>query len=191
MRNILVTGAYGGMGRALLDACRGRDVRVFALDRAVGEPEDNIVPIAAELTSEESVRAAFGEVSQRTERLDAIVHFAGVYQLDSLVEMPSEDFDRMFAEMRAETIPFRACGREYRIPGELPAAVVLELARHADEESLPPKLVLRCAEAIFGRTTLDELCAQPDFTLPKLEKLLEWAFSTVGGPGEGPAPGKA
>lgn len=96
VKNVLITGAYGGMGRALLDRYKGQDVRVFALDRTVGEAEDNIVPIAVDLISEESVQAAFAVVCQQAETLDAILHFAGVYQLDSLVEMPSEDFDRIF-----------------------------------------------------------------------------------------------
>lgn len=96
VKNVLITGAYGGMGRALLDRYKGQDVRVFALDRTVGEAEDNIVPIAVDLISEESVQAAFAVVCQQAETLDAILHFAGVYQLDSLVEMPREDFDRIF-----------------------------------------------------------------------------------------------
>lgn len=89
------------------------------------------------------------------------------------------DFDRMFASMRGETIPFRIYGKEYRIPCDLPAALVLELSRC--EDSVPPKLMFSAAERIFGRETLDEICAHDDFTLAKLEEMLVWAFSACGG----------
>ena len=96
MKDILVTGAYGGMGRATALALRESGYRVFALDVKAGEPEENIIPIEADITVEGSVSAAFAEVCKYTDRLDAIVHFAGIYMLDSLVEMESEEFRRVF-----------------------------------------------------------------------------------------------
>jgi NAD(P)-dependent dehydrogenase (short-subunit alcohol dehydrogenase family) len=44
----------------------------------------------------ESVQAAFNEVKAVTDELFAIVHFAGVYMLDSLIEMEEEAFDKIF-----------------------------------------------------------------------------------------------
>ena len=96
MKVILITGAYGGMGRATALLLRDRGFRIFALDRVVGEREENIVPIQADLTNEESVKSAMQGVAKETDKLDAIIHFAGIYMLDSLVEMPSEAYDRIF-----------------------------------------------------------------------------------------------
>lgn len=93
---ILITGAYGGMGKATAKALRERGFRVFALDKTVEEAEENIIPIEADLTNESSVKAAFEAVSAITSELLAIVHFAGIYNLDSLVEMESADFERIF-----------------------------------------------------------------------------------------------
>ena len=92
-----------------------------------------------------------------------------------------KDFDRMFARMKGETIPFRIYGKEYRIPCDLPAALVLELARCEGE--IPPQLVLRAAGRIFGETALAEICAHDDFTMGRLEAMLTWAFETIGGAG--------
>ena len=89
---VLITGAYGGMGRAAAELLRSRGFCVLAMDRKTGAPEENIIPIEADVTSEESVMCAFEAVRAYTERLDAIVHFAGVYMLDSLFEMPKEAF---------------------------------------------------------------------------------------------------
>ena len=96
MKDILITGAYGGMGRATVETLREQGFRVFALDRKVGEPQENIIPIEVDLTSEESVNAAVEIVCNYTDSLCAIVHFAGIYMLDSLVEMEAESFRRIF-----------------------------------------------------------------------------------------------
>lgn len=95
MKDVLITGAYGGMGRATARALRDRGFRVFAVDRKVAEPEENIIPIEADLTVEGSVKAAFETVAGQTDSLYAILHFAGIYMLDSLVEMDDEAFSRI------------------------------------------------------------------------------------------------
>jgi len=96
MRDILVTGAYGGMGLATVQALCEEGFRVFALDRSCGEPMENVIPIEVDVTSEESVKEAFERVKGYTDSLYAILHFAGVYMLDSLVEMGAESFRRIF-----------------------------------------------------------------------------------------------
>ena len=96
MKDVLITGAYGGMGRAVLRLLRERGFRVFALDRKVEQAEENIIPIEVDITSEEAVREAFETVHSYTDSLFAILHFAGIYMLDSMVEMESESFRRIF-----------------------------------------------------------------------------------------------
>ena len=95
MKDILVTGAYGGMGQALVRVLREQGFRVFALDRSVSAPQKNVVPVEADITSEEAVTAALETVRGYTDELYAIVHFAGIYMLDSLVEMEAEHFRRI------------------------------------------------------------------------------------------------
>jgi len=96
MKSVLVTGAYGGMGRETVRLLAQQGMRVFALDLKVGASEENVIPVAADLTSEESVAAAFATVREQTDSLYAVIHFAGIYMLDSLVEMESDAFDRIF-----------------------------------------------------------------------------------------------
>ena len=48
------------------------------------------------MTDVESVKQAFERVKEVTNELFAIVHFAGVYMLDSLVEIADEAFDKIF-----------------------------------------------------------------------------------------------
>ena len=96
MKDILVTGAFGGMGRSTVKALTACGARVFALDRTVGEADENVIPIEADITTEEGVLKALEEVRGYTDSLSAIVHFAGVYMLDSLVEMDAERFKKIF-----------------------------------------------------------------------------------------------
>ena len=103
MKNILVTGAYGGMGRATVQKLKAQGFRVFALDKHVGEAEENVVPIAADVTDEESVRRAAETVQAQAGELFAVIHFAGVYMLDSLVEIPSAEFEKIFDACRSRS----------------------------------------------------------------------------------------
>ena len=96
MKTILITGAAGGMGRASVFLFQKQGWRVFALDRVAIEQEENIISIVADLTDETSVQKAVVAVGELTQKLDAILHFAGVYMLDSLIEMPTEAYDRIF-----------------------------------------------------------------------------------------------
>lgn len=94
---VLVTGAYGGMGRAAVELFAASGYVVFAADLRVDEDESrqNVVPLAFDVTDYDSVLAALDKVSQITDKLYAVVHFAGIYMLNSLVEMPVEDFKRI------------------------------------------------------------------------------------------------
>lgn len=95
MRYILVTGARGGMGSAAVKKLAERGYTVFALDVFPGKAENNIIPIEADVTNEDSLKNALSSVRTMTDELFAIVHYAGIYMLDSLVEMETEEFDKI------------------------------------------------------------------------------------------------
>lgn len=107
MDYVLVSGAYGGMGQATVRALRTQGFGIFALDYRVSDagaekstakaPNDSgIIPIRVDVTDELSIRSAVERVRSVTDRLCAVIHFAGIYMLDSLVEMPSAEFERIF-----------------------------------------------------------------------------------------------
>ena len=96
MKHIVITGAYGGMGYAASKALAEQGFTIFALDKNVREPEPNILPIETDVTDPESVSRAFLAVEAQTKKIYAIVHFAGIYRLDSLVEISEERFTEIF-----------------------------------------------------------------------------------------------
>ena len=95
-KSVVVTGAYGGMGRAAVAALADRGYRVFALDKNVENGSENVIPFQVDVTDETSVYEAFHWISEMTDSIYAIVHFAGVYMLDSLVEMETDNFEKIF-----------------------------------------------------------------------------------------------
>lgn len=95
MKDILITGASGGMGKAVVDLLKN-EYRIFALDKKIGESEDSVVYIECDLTNEESVKSAFDKVKTYTNDLYAVLHFAGIYDLNSLVEIDEQAFIRAF-----------------------------------------------------------------------------------------------
>ena len=97
MKNILITGAGGGMGGAAARLFAERGYRVFALDRIESKAEsENIIPIAADLSASAGVKSAIERVKELTDTLDGIIHFAGAYAMDSLVEMSEEKLEKIF-----------------------------------------------------------------------------------------------
>lgn len=96
MKYVLVTGAYGGMGKKTVDILKSKGFTVFALDRKTGEKEDGVIPIEADVTDENTIIAAYEKVKSVTDNLFAIVHFAGIYLLDSLVEVDDELYKKAF-----------------------------------------------------------------------------------------------
>lgn len=95
-RYVLITGAFGGMGKAAAEYFAQKGFRVFALDRKKCPEGENIIPIEADVTSAESLQNALTTVKKHTDSLFAVLHFAGIYMLDSMAEISEEAFCRAF-----------------------------------------------------------------------------------------------
>ena len=96
MKNVLVTGASGGMGMAICKSLISKGYKVYGLDYRIGEAIDGVEFFECDVTDTESVEAVFEKVKAQTDRLDGIVHTAGIYDMDSLIEMDEKRFIRIF-----------------------------------------------------------------------------------------------
>ena len=97
MKYVLITGANGGMGKATTKLFVEKGFTVLALDRERVESSDGVIPIVADITILESIKTAFEQVKSITDNLYAIIHFAGVYMLDSLFEIEEEKFEKILS----------------------------------------------------------------------------------------------
>ena len=95
-KNVLITGAAGGMGRAAAERLIRDGWTVWGLDLHTPEPLEGLRFLQADLTDPAAVEQARDLLRAEGVRLDAIVHMAGLYELDSLVEISEEAWTRVF-----------------------------------------------------------------------------------------------
>lgn len=97
MKYVVLTGASGGMGFATAKKLTQDGYYVFGLD--IKEPKEEIENfkfIKTDLTDSNSIKEAFDIVKNQADELDAIISMAGIYYLDSLIEMDEEKFLKIF-----------------------------------------------------------------------------------------------
>ena len=91
MKTVFFTGATGGLGELCVRALSQRGWQVFA----VGTNQDklaqlalipNVVPLQADVCNMDSLQAAREELLRHTDRLDAVVNYAGISAFTSLGE---------------------------------------------------------------------------------------------------------
>lgn len=91
MKYALVTGATSGLGKEIAKRVSESGWYVFACGRNEKALEElrkttYVHPLCVDVTKQESIEAAYEEVSKVTDKLDAIINFSGVQQMASLVE---------------------------------------------------------------------------------------------------------
>ena len=96
MKKVLLTGASGGMGLATAKVLINEGYEVFGLDIKEKEEMEHLHFFKTDLTNEKSVLAAFNLIKEEVDGFDAFIHLAGIYDLNSLIEMSEDDFKRIF-----------------------------------------------------------------------------------------------
>jgi NAD(P)-dependent dehydrogenase (short-subunit alcohol dehydrogenase family) len=103
-RTVVVTGAFGALGRAVAEAAARGGADVAALDAAPAPPglaerfgPRALIAAGVDLVSAETARAAMAAVKRRFGRLDALVNVAGGFQWETLADGDPATWDRMFA----------------------------------------------------------------------------------------------
>ena len=85
------------MGLATAKKLLENGYHIFGLD--IKEPEfkhEELTFIQANLRDASSIEKAYAIVKEKAEELDAIISMAGIYDMNSLIEMSEEDFIRIF-----------------------------------------------------------------------------------------------
>lgn len=114
---VWVTGAAGGIGRAITDAWVAAGARVVATDvRACGSGE-RVSGLACDVTSPSSVQAAIDEC-RRLGGIDVLVNCAGIMRRAHVLEMPVDAWDEVFdVNVRGPLLCSQAAAREMMARG--------------------------------------------------------------------------
>lgn len=86
--DVLLIGGAGGLGRAAAKYLAERGIRVFSCD--VTEQKqifENIIPFVTDITDSNSITDTFEKMSKMTEGLSGIISLAGIYIMDSFIEI--------------------------------------------------------------------------------------------------------
>ena len=108
----LVTGASRGIGRAVVEALVGHDVRCFALANYGLTPDlpQQIVPLPCDLKNAVAVEEAVATVAAQTESLDYLVNVAGIDPKYRLEEGTIDIWDSIVnLNLRAYYLLIRGC----------------------------------------------------------------------------------
>ena len=96
-KSILLTGVSGGIGFAVAKAFIEKGYRVFGLDiKEPTETIDGLSFIKTDITKMDEIESAFNFVKESGCSLKCIISTAGIYDLNSLIEMSEEEFIRIF-----------------------------------------------------------------------------------------------
>ena len=94
--NVVITGACGGMGYATTKILKEKGYNIYAADLYLNNKVEGVKYFNLDVTSMESCQSFFDFVSQECDELYAVIHFAGIYNMNSLVEISEEDFIKIF-----------------------------------------------------------------------------------------------
>ena len=102
-RVMIVTGAFGSLGRVVAHAAAERGWRVAALDLAASPPpnlstgDGQVEPLpGVDLTDAASAKEAVAAVAHRLGRIDALLNIAGGFRWTPVAESEAADWDLMF-----------------------------------------------------------------------------------------------
>lgn len=108
---VIVTGAFGALGRAVVAELTDRGHQVAAVDVAPA-PEGFAAALAlggVDLTDEGAVEAAYGEVTAKLGAVDGLVNVAGGFVWEPVEGGSLDSWDRMYRiNLRTATVSTRA-----------------------------------------------------------------------------------
>src|SRR5215207_5525831 len=94
---VLITGASGGLGRALTAAFAAEQWQVMAVARSPIEAQAGVHSLRVDVTRSDDIERACMETIQRFGRIDALINNAGITRNVSLAELSEEDWDDVLA----------------------------------------------------------------------------------------------
>lgn len=95
--NVIITGATGGIGKAVSEYLGEKGIHVFACDKNQTEfKNSNIEFISLDVTDKNSITSLYNKLSKENVTVDAIISIAGIFMIDSFIEGNSDEIQKIF-----------------------------------------------------------------------------------------------
>lgn len=95
MENILIVGVNGGMGKAIANRLINENYNVFGIDLAKEIDNKKVNYFSGDITSENDITKVYNVIAKKIEKLDAIIFVAGIYKMNSLLEISDEEMKKI------------------------------------------------------------------------------------------------
>jgi NAD(P)-dependent dehydrogenase (short-subunit alcohol dehydrogenase family) len=107
MQNIIITGASGNLGSALLASLIGKPFRLHLVLRKPAQTPDTpqVVHHVADIASDEECKALVAHIEQNHGPVFGCIFLAGAYHMGNLADTTWEDVQRMFNANIGTVIP--------------------------------------------------------------------------------------
>ena len=97
-RVVLITGASGGLGKALVGEFVSRGWRVSAASRKPTAPESKQVwPVTLDVTDRRQAESVVEQITKRWQRIDALINNAGAIADGPVWDMEDQQFEKILA----------------------------------------------------------------------------------------------
>ena len=96
MKYVLITGGASGMGRATALKLAQNGYHVFSCDIKKNVETENITQLIVDVTDMQSIQKAYQDICNTTDKLEAVINFAGIIMMNSLIEISEEEFLKIF-----------------------------------------------------------------------------------------------
>lgn len=104
---VVVTGAFGALGRVVAAEAAARGAKVAALDYAPAAPDGLVAALASpgvDLTAPDGAASAIAAVADRFGRIDALINIAGGFVWQTVGDGDAATWQRMYAMNVATTL---------------------------------------------------------------------------------------
>jgi NAD(P)-dependent dehydrogenase (short-subunit alcohol dehydrogenase family) len=95
---VMITGAFGGLGRTVTEAFTKAGAKVVVVSRELPEKlPEGLLGIAADVTEEAEVQQLMTETMRKTARIDCLINLVGGFAMSRLSETEASVWSRMLS----------------------------------------------------------------------------------------------